>query len=127
MACVSFQNWLNSSVNRFGKLRFLFRQQVFESISFRSVKVGFRSFGVLVNRVFGHCQKSSCVQKFVSGLSSLLWYGGALSISASESSSSTASNKACTRRWGFCAIFKQFSTLLVFSVWTAFRRPPQRG
>jgi len=39
----------------------------------------------------------------------------------------TAANKACTRRWGFCANLKQFSTPQHFSSRTAFRRPPQRG
>ncbi len=54
---------------------------------------------------------------------SVLWRWFWLSISKS---CVKPSNKACTRRWGFGAIFKHFSTLLVFSVWTAFRRPPQR-
>ena len=42
-------------------------------------------------------------------------------------SSSPMPNKACTRRWGFCAHPKQFSTPQHFSSRTASRRPPQRG
>jgi hypothetical protein len=40
------------------------------------------------------------------------------------SSNSERAKKAGTGRWGFCGIFKHFSTQVVFSVWTVAPLPP---
>jgi len=47
--------------------------------------------------------------------------------SASESSSSTAPNKACTRRVGVCAIYKHFSGFKLFLHLKHCPRPSTRG
>ncbi len=75
-----------------------------------------RLFSVLVIHAFCRllslskhsCQRLSYVSKFQSV--------GGVSFSASESSSSTAPNKACTRRGGVCAIYRRFSGFGLFHI-----------
>ena len=73
---VGFLNWFNSSLNRFGKLCFSFGQQVFKSISFWSVKVGFRLFGVFANYGFYSVSKSLNQFRFSWSRSLIIWRFG---------------------------------------------------
>ena len=67
-----------ASVSGFGKLCFSFGKQIFESVFFGSVKVGFWSIGVLANCSFYFASKP--LKKFVL-VKQRLWLFGVLAIS----------------------------------------------
>jgi hypothetical protein len=67
---VGSQNWLVSCGLRFDKLCFSFGRQVFDSVCFGSVKVGFRLFGVLAKHSF--CSTSKFLSQFCFRWSRLL-------------------------------------------------------
>jgi len=132
VGCVGFQNWLDFFGKGFGKssfhlvskslsqFRFVRSKLAFAYLAFWQNMVfilpaslwvnfvfvgqGFWLFGVFVSHAFCQLPKIKLCVKI-----SVMRSGRRCLFSANESSSSTAPNKACTRRVGVSAIYRHFS------------------
>jgi hypothetical protein len=90
-----------SLFNIFCKLSFSFGQRVFESISFRSVKVGFRLFGVLVSCAFCQLPKIRLCVKMSSCLRRRLFQSASLQVQPRLT-------KRAPDKWESAAFFSSF-------------------